>query len=213
MISYSATFQMVARNVMIQILRFLTIRKGGVYIHWDALAARSQNLSSNNVRALGIKIAASHAHAARNHQAYVTRAVYKLFQDTPDDKKLCFVKEEVFGITDGGPIIGADHPVMTEIFAIPITGALCSSSNFRGVLARCFESADRCAGLAGNFQSKVLFEKKESEALGETTVLQNRMHPSQQKLFDLLGTHCPPPSPVSPLFIRPGLDMQLLGIQ
>jgi hypothetical protein len=46
-----------------------------------------------------------------------------------------------------------------------------------------------------NFQSKVLFEKKESEALGETTVLQNRIHPSQQKLFDLLGTHCPPPSP------------------
>jgi hypothetical protein len=90
---------------------------------------------------------------------------------------------------------------------------LCRSSKFRGVLARCFESADRCAGLAGNFQSKVLFEKKESEVLGETNVLQNRMHPSQQKLFDLLGTHCPPPSPVSPLFIRPGLDMQLLGIQ
>ena len=102
---------------------------------------------------------------------------------------------------------------MTEVFAIPIAGALCTYSNFRGVLARCFESADRCPGLAGNFQSMVLFEKKESEALGETTVLQNRMHPSQQKLFDLLGTHCPPPSPVSPLFIRPGLDMQLLGIQ
>jgi hypothetical protein len=68
-------------------------------------------------------------------------------------------------------------------------------------------------GLAGNFQSKVLFEKKESEKLGETTVLQNRLHPSQQKIFDLLGTHCPPPSPVFPLFIPPSLDMQLLGIQ
>ena len=81
-----------------------------------------------------------------------------------------FVKEEeVFGITDGGPIIGADHPVMTEVFAIPIVGALCTYSNFRGVLARCFESADRCPGLAGNFQSKVLFETKGSEKLGETT--------------------------------------------
>ncbi len=181
-------------------------------MHWDALAARSQSLSSNNVKALGNKIAGSHAHAARNQQAYVTRAVNKLFQDTPDDKKFCFVKEEVFGITDGGPIIGADHPVMTEMFAIPIAGALCSSSNFRGVLARCFESADRCAGLAGNFQSKILFETKRSEKMGETTVLQNRLHPSQQKIFDLLGTHCPPQSPVS-LFIRPSLDMQLLGIQ
>ena len=77
----------VARNEMIQILRFLTIRKAGVYIHWDALAARSLALTSNNVSALGRKIAASHAHAARNHQDYVARAVFKLFQAKPDDKK------------------------------------------------------------------------------------------------------------------------------
>jgi hypothetical protein len=86
------------------------------------------------VKTLGAKIAASHAHAAGNHRAYVSRAVQKLFQDTPDDKKLCFVKEEVFGITDGGPIIGADHPVLTEMFAIPIAGALCCSLIFRGLL-------------------------------------------------------------------------------
>jgi hypothetical protein len=66
-------------------------------------------------------------------------------------------------------------------------------------------------GLAGNFQSKVLFEKKESEKLGETTVHQNRLHPSQQKIFDLLGTHCPPPSPVFPLFIRPSLACARAG--
>ena len=87
----------VARNEMIQILRSLTIRKGGVYVHWDALAARSQfqQLKTSNAKALGQKIAASHAHAARNHQAYVAQAVWKLFQDTPDDQKLCFVKEEI----------------------------------------------------------------------------------------------------------------------
>ncbi len=32
--------------------------------------------------------------------------------------------------------------------------------------------------------------------LGVTTVLQTLVHPSQQKLFDLLCMHCPPPSPV-----------------
>ncbi len=42
----------------------------------------------------------------------------------PCNKKLCFVKEEVFGIADGGPIIGPDHPAMLEMFAQPITGAL-----------------------------------------------------------------------------------------
>jgi hypothetical protein len=58
------------------------------------------------------------------HKVYVREAVVKLFRATPNDKKLCFVKEEVFGITDGGPIIGPDNPVMLEMFAQPITGAL-----------------------------------------------------------------------------------------
>ena len=67
----------------------------------------------------------SHAHATRNHQAYVSRAVARLFLPTPDDKKLSFVKEEVFGIMDGGPIISIDHPVMREMWALPIAGAMC----------------------------------------------------------------------------------------
>jgi hypothetical protein len=66
----------------------------------------------------------SHAHATRMHKLYVREAVAKLFRATPNDNKLCFVKEEVFGITDGGPIIGPDHPVMRKMFAQPITGAL-----------------------------------------------------------------------------------------
>ena len=120
-----------ARNEMLQILRYLTIRKGGIYMHWDALAARSEDHRSNNVMALGRRVAASHAHAAADHRRFIARLVELLFNNTPDNKKMCFVKEEVFGITDGGPIIGADHPLMTEIFAIPIAGALCRSSKFR----------------------------------------------------------------------------------
>ncbi len=49
------------------------------------------------------------------------------------------------------------------------------------------ESPDHCAWLAGNFQSKVLFETKHSEAAGETTAVQIRNHPSQEKFFDFLG--------------------------
>jgi hypothetical protein len=43
-------------------------------------------------------------------------------------------KEKAFGITDGGPIIGTYHPVITEMFAIPITCVFCCSLNFRGLL-------------------------------------------------------------------------------
>jgi hypothetical protein len=51
------------------------------------------------------------------------------------------------------------------------------------------EAPDRCAGLVGNNQSNVLFEQAGSEKKGETTVLQDRTHPSQKKFFALLGTH------------------------
>ena len=89
-------------------------------MHLDALTARSS--SSSNVRALGGKIASSLAHAAANHQALVRKAVLKLFKATPNGKKLCFVKEEVFGISDGGPIIRPDHLVMAEMMELPILG-------------------------------------------------------------------------------------------
>ena len=37
-------------------------------------------------------------------------------------------------ITDGGQSPIEDHPVIIEMFAIPITGAVCCSLNFRGLL-------------------------------------------------------------------------------
>jgi hypothetical protein len=113
----------VNRGEMIQILRYLTIRKGGIFAHWDALDARSGKFG--NANQLATKIAGSHAHAARNHQEFVRGKVVNLFKHTPDDKQINFVKEEVFGITDGNPIISPDHPVMVEMFELPIVGALC----------------------------------------------------------------------------------------
>jgi hypothetical protein len=85
---------------------------------WDALNARSP--TSSDVKALARKVSQSHAHSARKHQIYVRDAVHKLFKNTPQDAKLCFVKEEVFGVTDGGPIVGPDHLVMVIIMEQPI---------------------------------------------------------------------------------------------
>ncbi len=110
----------VSRDLMIQILRQVTIEKGGVYVHWDALEARSQRRS--NTQAVALTFNQSHAHATRKHRA----AVFRLFVNTPDsvpeNKILNFVKEEVFGISDGRPIIDKDHPVMVEMFDQDIIG-------------------------------------------------------------------------------------------
>ena len=65
-------------------------------------------------------------HAARNHQLLVRAKVVKLFEQTPaDDVRLISIKEEVFGIPDGRPIIDNKHPVLKEMFSQPIVGALC----------------------------------------------------------------------------------------
>ena len=114
----------VSRDLMIQILRQVTIEKGGVYVHWDALEARSQR--KTNAQAVAITFNQSHAHATRKHRAAVSAAGFRLFVNTPDsvpeNKILNFVKEEVFGISDGRPIIDKDHPVMVEMFAQDIIG-------------------------------------------------------------------------------------------
>ncbi len=75
------------------------------------------------MKVLARKISQSHAHAAKKHQIYVRDAVSKLFKATPNDARLCVVKEELFGIAGSrGPIIGSDHPVMVDMMALPIIG-------------------------------------------------------------------------------------------
>ena len=59
----------VSREFLLQFLRYLSIARGGVFAHWDALALRSQK--SNNVDELAKKFSMSHAHAAANHQARI----------------------------------------------------------------------------------------------------------------------------------------------
>ncbi len=89
------------------------------------------------------------------------RAVSKLFQDTPND----------------------NHPVMVKVLALPIASALCCFTWHFVV-----ESAESALTAALGWQ--VISDRKlclrnqnltRRESEGETTILQNRMHPSQQK--------------------------------
>ena len=59
--------------------------------------------------------------------------------------------------------------------------------NFNRNLSECND----CVLRTGDSQAKILFENKDLQVKGrkgETTVLQYRAHPSQQKFFELLGT-------------------------
>jgi hypothetical protein len=99
------------------------------------------------------KAAASHAHAARNHKDYVSETVAKLFRATPNDKKTL--------LRQGG---GFRDP---RRMSHHLPRSSCDAGDVRAADYRCVcdsnivvesEAPDRCAGLVGNYQSKVLFE-------------------------------------------------------
>jgi hypothetical protein len=69
-------------------------------------------------------------------------------------------------------LISPAHPVVVEMMAPPKVGSL-----YCFMLHIVVESPDHCAWLA--FQSKVLFETKDSGAEGETSAVQIRKYPSQ----------------------------------
>ncbi len=110
-------------RILLRILRYLSIARGGVFAHWDALALQSQK--SNNVQVLAVKFSGSHAHAAANHQAHIRDLLKRLFLQTPaGDIKMQFIRDEVFRIEDGAPIMAYDHPAIKEMFEQQFTGVL-----------------------------------------------------------------------------------------
>ncbi len=72
-----------------------------------------------------------------------------------------------------------DHPAIVVMFKQRIISEL---------LDVCVvDELENSAWRTGNYQAKILFESKDSQAKGETTVLQNRVHPSQQQFFEFLS--------------------------
>lgn len=57
-------------------------------------------------------------HTQRIHRRNVSDIIARLFEHTPGDVKLNVVKEKVFGVQNGEPIMTEDHPVIAELLAI-----------------------------------------------------------------------------------------------
>jgi len=56
----------------------------------------------------------SHQHTSKAHHLRMSMLAQKLFRDTVDPA-VNYVKSKVFGIENGAPILGADHPLMKEL--------------------------------------------------------------------------------------------------
>jgi hypothetical protein len=93
----------------IQLARNIIISKniGGFAEHYERL--REQNTKSE--RQLLAKLRLSHQHALQNHRVHLRQIISELFEQTYDSK-INFIKQSVFGVDDGAPIIGRDHPVV-----------------------------------------------------------------------------------------------------
>ena len=57
-------------------------------------------------------------HAWKHHRAKMAEAVAALFHETADPQ-INWVKETVFGVKDGAPLLSGTHPVMEELMKGP----------------------------------------------------------------------------------------------
>ena len=64
----------------------------------------------------------SHQHTAKEHHFRMAMLIAKLFRHTADPA-VNYVKSKVFGIENGAPILGNDHPLVMELMARPVAGA------------------------------------------------------------------------------------------
>ena len=119
------------------------------------------------------RLSMGHGHAAKHHRDRMAQGISSLFFQTADPQTN-FVKETVFGVSDGAQILSDDHPAMKNLTAGPFArGALMPS-----LLAR----RNPRTALA-NGRLPVLFERGNLEA----TVLGNRTYEHQKAFMDLLG--------------------------
>ena len=63
------------------------------------------------------RILRSGQHAYRQHRDLTAKDVLELFMQTaPADIEMLHVKEAVFGVLDGAPILAEGHPALIELF-------------------------------------------------------------------------------------------------
>jgi len=72
------------------------------------------------------RILRSGQHAYRKHRDFTAHVVLELFQQTaPGDIEMLHVKEAVFGVKNGAPLLDEGHPALIELF-----------QNFQGIFQR-----------------------------------------------------------------------------
>jgi hypothetical protein len=119
----------------------------------------------------------SNAHAFAQHHLRVAQLVQTLFEETRDEL-VNKVKESVFGIPGGAPILPASHPIRTALDGVSKGKSVFSL--FCPVLRLASPSR------AGSYCYLTLFEPTDCEARNVTTSLGEQTLPAQKAFGELL---------------------------
>ena len=88
----------------------LTGNIGGYGSIYDQMRAVEPNHEANIIQ----RFTRTGQHACRDHREQVAKIVASLF--ATDDLEMEHVKQSVFGVPGGAPIIGYDHPAIQALF-------------------------------------------------------------------------------------------------
>ena len=145
---------------------------------------------------------------AKQHRDKIRELVMEFFTAT-SDKMINTIKQEVFDVADGAPIVGRDHPVVQAMMALPApvkndvtcmhpSPARAGTARHARMRARRARRALRalitCAVCPGDF---VLFENLKDVQNDRTTCFGSLELPCQKSLHALLGEI--PATPAAPM--------------
>jgi len=109
---YGAHNKFTCANMMRAIVRYDNIQ--GLGKDYDKLRANSPQAEIDVV----LRFLRSGQHAYRSHRDNTAALVVRLFEQTPpDDMEMIFIKETVFGVQGGAPLMDNKHPFLVALAA------------------------------------------------------------------------------------------------
>jgi len=101
------------------ILRHIVLAEDIDELGSSGLYDRAASAHPKEERAVLTRILRSGQHAARKHRLGLAAIVRALFEQTPpSEADMLYIKETVFGVKEGAPIMASNHPAIVELFSV-----------------------------------------------------------------------------------------------
>ena len=107
------------RSIAANMLRHVVLAEDIDQMGSSGLYDRLASAYPKEERMVLTRILRTGQHAARKHRLNLAALVRALFEQTPpSEADMLYIKETVFGVKEGAPIMASNHPAIVELFSV-----------------------------------------------------------------------------------------------